>query len=293
MKNKNSIIVLLMFMTLFACVKEIDYKGKGKNPVLVLNGITELDSTFRIYLERSFFFLSNENPNEKYIKSGATLTLTNVNSGEVFIMTNSTEENRYDFPFLTPENTNFKIEIKHPDYETIKSEMKTAQKIQITSVDTSSFTNQDGLRKRAIIKWNDPVGLSYYYLRVYKIDTEFGYIYNTWFSSADASLNNEFQASIDGSTVETDEAIFNDILFEGKEKNLEITFYTYFGSTPEENPIYTYELVSMTEETFKYIQSVKKYFNSDNFLTEPIKVFNNIENGFGIFGSKCVSKVTK
>jgi hypothetical protein len=292
MKNKL-IYIALFIIFLVSCEKEIAYKGKDKDPVLVLNGLIEIDSTFRIYLERSFFFLSDEDPSDKFIKSGATITLTNLSSGEIFTMTNSTNENCYDFPFISPENTKFKIEIQHPDYETIKSEMTTNHKIEIISVDTSSFTNTNGLQKRAKIKWNDPLGENYYFLRVYSYDPEFGYKYNTWFSSSDPSLTEGIDPALSASNSQTDEVYFNDILFDNKEKILEINFDIYYGSSQEYNPIYTYELITLNKEAFKYIQSVKKYLYGDNFLSEPIKVYSNIENGFGIFGSTYTSRYTK
>lgn len=291
---KNKIIFSLPFLAVIfvSCLKEIEYKGEGKDPVLVLNGVTDTDSTFKINLERSFFFLSNEPSSDKLIKSGASLKLTNLNTGEVFSMNAPTYENVYEFPFVTPENTKFKIEISHPDYKSISAEMTTISKVNLTSVDTSSYTTQDGLRKKAILKWKDPVGENYYFIRVSQYDPKYEYVYDTYFASSDPSVNNANTPGINGQQ-EFDEAIFSDVLFEGQDKSFELNFWTYIADSIQNQPIYTYQLMTMNKETYLYYQSAKKHLNSDPFLSEPIKVYSNIENGFGIFGSRFSSKITK
>jgi hypothetical protein len=291
--KKNNFIYLLISIVLFSCTKEIRYKGEDKDPVLVLNGIQDNDSIFKIYLERSFFFLSSEETNEKYIKSGATVVLTNLSSGETTTLTQSTIDNLYEFPFTVPENTSYKIEVSHPDYKKISASMTTVAKINLISVDTSSYITTDGsLNKKAKIKWQDPVGENYYFLKIGYYDPQYDYSYNVWFSSTDAIFSNNSDAGLEGE-YEMEEGVFTDQLFEGKEKEIEVDFYTYVADSVQNNPIYTYELSSVSKETYMYIESVKKKINSSTFLTEPVKVFSNIENGFGIFGSRSTSRITK
>ncbi len=96
-----------------------------------------------------------------------------------------------------------------------------------------------------------------------------------------------------GEEVSFEEAAFSDVLFEGKEKTFELNFWSYVSDSAQNQPIYTYQLINMNKETFLYYQSAKKHMNSDPFLSEPIKVYSNIENGFGIFGTRFTSKITK
>lgn len=291
--KKNNLIYLIISIVLFSCTKEIRYKGEDKDPVLVLNGIQDNDSIFKIYLERSFFFLSSEETNEKYIKSGATVVLTNLSSGETTTLTQSTLDNIYEFPFTVPENTSYKIEVSHPDYKKISANMTTVAKINLISVDTSSYTSTDGsLNKKAKIKWQDPAGENYYFLKIGYYDPQYDYSYDVWFSSTDPIFSDNSDAGIDGG-FEMGEGVFNDQLFDGTTKEVEVSFYTYLADSIQNNPIYTYELSSVSKETYMYIESVKKKVNSSSFLTEPVKVFSNIENGFGIFGSRSISKITK
>ncbi len=293
MKNKIVLIKYSLLLTLLAfisCEKEIQYKGEGKDPVLVLNGITENDSTFKIYLERSYFFLSNESQGDKYIKTGATVTLTNLSSGEIFTMTNSTIDNKYEFPFITNQNVKFKIDVSHPDYESISSEMTTVPKISLIDVDTSSFETDYGTRKKAILKWNDPVGENYYFVKVSTFNPDANYKIEYFFSCLDPVFE-DGGSSIEGPN-EYSEIYFTDKLFNGKEKKLEIDFYSYPVDSAQSTPIYTYKLISMNKETYQYFISLNKFSNA-GFFTEPVKVFSNIKNGFGIFGSMNYSQIVK
>ncbi|MES2589456.1 MAG: DUF4249 domain-containing protein [Bacteroidota bacterium] len=295
MKKVNRIIYSLLVLALFSCEKEIQYEGEGKDPVLVLNGIQENDSTFKIYLERSFFFLSSEGKDDKYIETGATVTLTNLTTGQVFTMNASTIDNVYEFPFTTSPNQKFKIEVSHPDYETISSEMTTIPKVSLLDVDTSSFSVDGGSkRKKAILNWNDPVGENFYLVQVFSYDSLYNYTNTQYFACADPVFEDgESNTGINNGNNEYEEIYFNDVLFEGQQKKLEIDFPDYYAQDTTQNSVkYTYNLICMDKATYQYFISVRKSANS-GFFTEPVKVYSNITNGFGVFSSKNTSKITK
>ena len=119
--KQSKFILLIAVLSLFACQKEIEYKGPGKKSVLVLNAVVENDSTFRVYLEKTVFFLSSEAESAKHITSGATIVVKNETTGETFTETTPSEANRYDFPFTTAANTTYSIEVSHPDFESISA----------------------------------------------------------------------------------------------------------------------------------------------------------------------------
>jgi hypothetical protein len=67
--------------------------------------------------------------------------------------------------------------------------------------------------------------------------------------------------------------------------------YTYsrlpFGQPGVELEV---ELISLTEATYQYTRSLVQYYDSvDNPFAEPVTVYSNIENGYGIFGLGSVS----
>ena len=294
MKATPITAILFLAIVFFSCTKDIDYKGDDKAPQLVVNAIVENDSTFRVHLERSYFFLSDEEPDDKYIESGAVVKVTNLNTGEVFTMTQSSYDNVYNFPFLTGPSTKYKIEVSHPSYPAVDAEMTTAPKVDLLAVDTSSYTTGDGeLRKKALLSWNDPSGENYYMLHLFYSDPVGNYTYQMSYICQDEVTSSSGVDPLSDEEPSYMELVFGDELFAGEQKKLEIEFATYKGVTPAEDPVYTYRLITLNKETYQYYLSVHKHMNNDGPFTEPVKVYNNINNGFGIFSSLNTSQVVK
>jgi hypothetical protein len=286
---KNILTLICLTIVLVACQKEIEFKGNAKANVLVLNGVVENDSVFRIFLERSSFFLSNEVSGANEISSGAEVKLTNLTSGEVFTLTQSTVGNRYDFPFVTTPNTRFKIEVSHPSYPSISSEMTTTSKVNLTTVDSVTVVKNQENRLKITFNWNDPSEENYYMVRI-KQDIsapDFEYTEFLYMESTDPSIDNSNNTDIDGSVYPVNTYLFDDKKFNGQQKEIEFLCYYYNPNTDPFNPvtenIYC-QLITMDKATYLYYQSASANANSD-FFSEPVKVLSNIENGFGIFGT--------
>lgn len=291
MKASKYSLVAAVAAFILSCEKEIDYKGFDKDPVLVVNAIVKNDSVFKFNLERSYFFLSNEEPDDKYITSGATVTVTDLSNGNVYTMTQSTNGSVYEFPFTTSPNTTYKIEVSHPNYPSVSSQITTVPNIPLTDADTSTFEVEGGLKKKAVLRWNDPAGENYYLLRLFSQDVFNEIPYQMSFNCSDEVINTSQSEPFEEEPYFF-ELLFTDELFNGTQKELEISFYTYKGETPEENPVYTYRLITMSEEAYLYYKSVQNSQATSPF-TEPVKVYNNIEGGFGIFGSLSPSEIVK
>ena len=286
---KQFIILLASIFTLLSCQKEIEFKGNAKANVLVLNGVVENDSVFRVFLERSSFFLSNEVGGANEISSGAEVKLTNLTSGEVFTMTQSTVGNRYDFPFVTTPNTRFKIEVSHPSYTSISSEMTTTSKVNLLAVDSVTVVKNQENRLKITFNWNDPIGENYYMVRIKQdVSTpDYEYTEFLYMESTDPSIDNSNNTDIDGSVYAVNTYLFNDSKFNGQSKQIEFLCYYYNPNYDPFNPVneeITCELITMDKATYLYYQSASANANSD-FFSEPVKVLSNIENGFGIFGT--------
>ena len=76
--------------------------------------------------------------------------------------------------------------------------------------------------------------------------------------------------------------IISDSKFNGKEVTLRLTPYLpYYGYTVVEAAIVTH---SLSEEYYKYMTTLDLQNSTDGDpFAQPVKVFNNINNGFGIF----------
>jgi hypothetical protein len=294
MINILKFAILISLFTLVSCQKEIEYNGPGKDPRLVLNGAVENDSIFRLSLEKTVFFLSNESSDAKYINAGATINVTNLTTNQSYSLNQSNAGNFYEFPFLVSPDTKYKVSVTHPDYPTIESEMTTTSKVEIISVDTSTIVKDQQNFLKARIKWNDPSTENYYMIRVkskYSSANEY-YEYPYYLLSNDVSIDNSQNTDINGSVYSVTDLMFNDKLFNGNEKTLEVLFnynQPYIDPLNPATVVNDLYLITMNKETYQYYVSMKKNISMD-FFSEPVKVFTNITNGFGIFGTLNYSK---
>ena len=85
-----------------------------------------------------------------------------------------------------------------------------------------------------------------------------------------------------------------DVNFNGRQKQLKVSVASYmlndikYSSRPPSRPYV--KVYQVTEEYFKYIKSLSAYQNSsDNPFAEPVNVYTNIANGYGIFSANTVA----
>ncbi len=287
-------IITIAVTLLISCEKELTYSGKGSAPVLVLNSILVNHEPFTVNISRSVFFLSNQGETSSAI-SDATVTLTNLSTGEVFTLTNGIV-GEYTFPFDVTPNTGYTIVVTHPKYPTISSELITVGDIVLDDVDTSSVELNSYQRERnSVFKFNDLPGENKY-LAVYKqafinpstIDTIFENGYIAY--SNDAAVDNE-ASDVSGDVNYSSRVFFTDATFANQYKNFTLkNLVSYYDDTT--HIIYKYTLLNVTEDTYKYFKSVPKNMQVSE-LSDPSKVHTNIVGGFGIFGSISYSTIRK
>lgn len=77
--------------------------------------------------------------------------------------------------------------------------------------------------------------------------------------------------------------LFNDELFNGSTYHINVL--TWLPSE-DSNTTYYIELANTSESYYRYkLSSELQYFAGDNPFAQPVTVYNNIENGFGVFGA--------
>mgnify|MGYP005855086981 CR=1 FL=1 len=84
--------------------------------------------------------------------------------------------------------------------------------------------------------------------------------------------------------------LFNDDFFNGQNYQLKVTIMDWDATLDKE---YVFELMSINKAGYLYRRSVEEYQNSkgDPF-SEPVRIYSNIENGFGIFAGYAVDSYT-
>ena len=291
--NRLAALLFLSISVLFSCEKEIDFKGDVSEPRMVLNALVELDSAFRVHLERSRFFLDNSPQSDMAIASGATVTVKNLTTNQTYVLTESTTGSLYEFPFTVTANTSYSIDVSHPDYNAVSATTQTLSGVPILTVDTTSIQQNNESRLRFELKFNDPAADENYYLihvdiqEVYETDT---FSYPLYVMSSDLAIDNSGNTDIDGSTYDMPYLALEDKTFNGGAKTLVFTSYNPFAWSSDPSSKMTIKLTNMNRETYLYFKSVNLFGQQDIF-SEPVKIFSNILEGFGIFGFMSYSEI--
>lgn len=166
--------------------------------------------------------------------------------------------------------------------------------------DTKDFKNYYRLiilYNRGILNKDTTNGNNFNYVQVSNMIPTSYKTFDPAFSAEVESANSSILGSMDN-----EYNIFNDQLFDGENYQLNIyrTFGIQMGSSYEnllkEEPRFDLKtgeffhfkiiLQNITEETYFYLKSFsKQYYNRNIPFVEPVKVYSNVENGIGIFGS--------
>lgn len=284
---KRNSIFLLLFMALIgaSCQKEVKFKDDLLAPKLVVQGLLEIDSACVIYLERTSNFMET-NPDVE-ITSGATLTIENLTAGTSYTISSPVDSNRYEFPFTVAPHTTYKITVTHADYPTVTATTTTTEIVPFLSIDTVTTLTEDYEQLETTWKWQDPPGENYYMVRTVMSleDTVFHY---TNFSGG---MSSNDPIADDGSDDPLNDYnggiyfVFPDETFESQIKTF-IGFSPNPFTFPSQNsiPKVQYTLSSINRETYLYYKSAQQQMHSDPTFSEPVKVYTNVENGYGIFG---------
>jgi hypothetical protein len=347
MKYIQSIATALTILALFtSCEKEIEFDEKLISPRLTINSFLEQDSLVTVNIASSkpipgiaTEFKWIDNATVKLFVDGEekeTLTVidvkrtpygySSVNGDTTFFYNESEPTKKYKTAQTKAEvGKTYKLEVTHPDFETVYGETTIPTPIPILSFDTATvITNQEwgGYENfQAKIKFKDPLGEKNYYRLVYSkfagVSQSYGsspndgdsmiYLTNelrgTYINSSDKLLNpseedaNDFLFGSAGNYYN----LFTDELIDGKEYELSFTvdlMNNYYGGSFKQTKKkgefmrLTITLQSITREAYLYMKSVhaNKYYESD-FFSEPVQVFTNIENGIGIFAGSSSSSV--
>ncbi len=286
MKNKI-LFVISSILVLLSCTKEIKYNGGVESSFMVVNCVTESDSSIQVSLSRSVQAIGEISTGSNDITTLATLTLTDNTTGATYTANAVNSSNLYDFGTTAKVGHSYSLSVYHPDYGTSTASTSIPQPEPIIAWDTTSTESggngfNKGKRKTVDLSWNDPDGENFYIVKVVSIDT---------------ILNTETVKSIrtsDGSELSGDKGnealFFNDNLFNNGTKQLSISFredymYDQMSGLQVSETYYRIELYNTSKEAFNYLLSVTKSISSNNNpFSEPVKVYTNVTNGLGIFG---------
>ena len=302
---KNFLYFFILSMIFTSCDIVVDLDIPEHQRVLVVNSILTTDSMINASISHSvgaFDASSISYVNNATVEVYEDGILLGEMDEQVSYSYNYMDE--LDSTYVYNFNQNpvagkiYSYEIVHPDYEAVRAETTVPAAVKLNVNDVTLLSEQDYEKHyRVRFSFNDAPEDNFYRLRLRNPNTYYGFDY---FESNDASMISSAGVQSDGATFYGDEALFNDEMFNGTEKEISIDFFDsnkfFWGEEPDDDfeTEYTLELTSVSESYYTYIRSLRAHFdNQDQFIFagEPVQVFTNIENGLGVLGSMSLDTV--
>ena len=276
MLNKYSIIIYLIIF-LYSCTKEVKIDLPKPETKLVVNSLFTPDSLFTVMISKNIDILKDENPLinnakvELYADNQLLEVLKNTSNGFYQSLTNKPKH-----------NINYKVIVSATGFNQVSAYdiLPSPVKIIETSLTKNAGCDEEGNKMSSIsIKFKDnPKEKNYYKI---KVD---GFILR----SNDPVIKCEGDLDYYPCYL-----LFKDNLFDGKEYCLNVKFI--IPSSNEYNIIIY--LSSLSENYYHYQKKlIRHIYNQTPDIWdgsgEPVNMYTNVDNGYGIFAGYCVDSDT-
>lgn len=278
---RSSFVILFLALIGFtSCEKYLEFDEEVLASKLVVNGIINPDSTFKIHISNSLSVIDNA---DLSIVENANVVIYDGNGGIYETLTyyyNGVYEGNLK-PIL---GDNYTIEVSAPDFVTVTGSTSIPNLVNISQVDTLGVEDVNGYKelKLTIVFQDLPNESNYYLLEILGVDNVSGTIYETpmQIRSDDVTLG------LDNGGY-SEQVYFTDELFDGETKTLVI----YVEDSRDYDDYIEVRMTSLTQDLERYARTYQAYQNTyGNPFSQPVQVYNNIENGFGIFAGYQVSR---
>lgn len=287
---KNVVQTLMGFFTgiilLSSCETVVDMKLPEQPPKMVVNSFFTPDSIIMLHLSKSQFVLKNEEL--KPITDGEISLFENGNFIGKFTHIN---KGFYYLPGFFPKtNTQYTLNAVSSGIKSVEAKETIPNKPIINRVEISSSYFEGENYKDFIVYIQDNANEENYYM-VDLFGKRYDYVYDTltfdiidsveiyervFFTSQDLVFQEQGASS---------QAIISDKIFNGSIYPLRLSVNAYNFDEYSNMGYFemTIQLKQVSKAYAQYVLSYSKNRYSDPF-SQPVQVFSNITNGFGIFG---------
>ncbi len=287
MKNTSN---LLAFLLIFAsCEKVLDINIPVKEGRIVVNSVLNPDSNIQVNVSKSLHILDNM---EVKWMDNAKVSISGLDGdpGAFIYQGNGT----YELAAQPAPGKEYTIKVAVDGLETATAKQRVPAPVLIHSIDTLEYLHEGENRYRFTVTFKDPPSVANYYKVNLVANRVF---YGEW---NEEKGEPEIYHEQDNIFIESDDPVaqgidtwfhqdgmvFSDDIFNGK--TYQFTFNTgswsLFNYGIDSNLVHV-QFSTLSEDYFLYLTSFNKYMEAkDNPLAEPVSVYNNIENGYGILG---------
>ena len=293
------LFLLSISLAYISCEKVIPFDGDVNTPKLVINSIFQSDSSFKVHVSSSRSVI--DTASFKNIDD-AIVTIKDRNENIIETL-NHVENGFYKGQTFPQENQTYILEVNHPNYANITASDSLPSPIIINSVDTSTIIDPiNGNRLQISVNFDDPENTQNYYLiETYSVN-EYLVIKNSDTTEYELDTTKQFMVLTDevfqnGGSPWREQGLFNDLLFNGQNKTLELEIPNDSWSGSEDGYDWSYKTLTLrlylhniTLSYYYYRTSLELFQNaSGNPFAQPVQVFSNVENGFGVFAGSQIS----
>lgn len=284
-------LALLGVMT--SCEKEIELKQSEIDPRIVVNSIFTANDTIWIELSESRNVLFE---GAMPTITDAALKLTDSNGAVLGDFIHQSDGNYYLSTVLPIAGNRYGITASKAGFESVSAFSSAPELINVTSIDTVS--KADISEMEFTINFTDNAAEKNYYsisiTGYYGYEDEFGeivYWENNYFSTKEFYVVNGGAGIGEDGTKNDTEFYFPDDLIDGD--NISFKSTIYFPAANEYPVYFIVKVASLSEDLYKYKVTYANYLNTQGSpFAEPVRVYSNIENGFGIFGGSSIASDT-
>jgi hypothetical protein len=279
------VIAAALAYTLLSCEKEIPLDAEQKEPRIVVNSIFGDGDTIYVHVSESRDVLyEGDLPNI----TTAVAKLQDVNGNLLGDFTHQGDGIYKLTNYLPVAGQTYHLVVTNSGFNQVDAQTQTPTVITIDAIDTLRKNDEMNYS----IKFSDePSITNYYAVAIEQIsigDDGFGgyYYYSDYFFETSEIFTQNGSADVDG-TKYGSVFLFSDATFNGGQCTFDASTYIPVEST--DSTIVVVSLLSLSEDYFKYKLTLEKYQETagDPFA-QPVQVYSNVENGFGIFGGYSV-----
>ena len=269
------------------CEIIVDIDVPFEHEQLTLNSIFNPDSLWTASLSLNRHILDG-NPIKRVENALVIVYRDDAPIDTLLHQSNGNYESRDGKPLI---GINYEIRAVAEQYQAVVGRSQIPMPAPITSVEVTTGTTPDGQPNNTVfVKFQDDPAVQNYYEIALELTGEYisanavirPYSQFVRLEIDDLGIENE-------NTNSTERIVFKDIFFNGKEAEVSfkaMTDFKYAGS-------FTVYLRTLSKDDYQYKTTAQLQNNtSGNPFAQPVNVYNNIENGFGIFAGFSQSTFT-
>lgn len=304
---KNLFLIISIIIVAISCEKTVTVNIPVSAPKLVVNGVTEANNIFKVTVSKSEAVLSSNNLSNSYINTALAQLYVNGLLKDTLTFRSTT--NMYEAKNATKaiSGNTYKVVVAQPGFTTVVAETKTPSNITIQSITriANARTNANGQTQDEIkIKFLDNTTENNFYLFKFKkpiYNNGAAMVYDPIYciNSNDADIDRASSSDpTDLNSCLRNEFSMSDNNFNGNLKTITVfinsnDLIAYTNPFDQKKYKAILEMNSLSKNYYNYRRSLETYRdNEDNPFSEPVLVYTNVNNGYGIFSTYTFARDT-